>query len=285
MAGEKEELPIRRLAARFLFKNEQDGLDAIDRVTSSLYGKIRLLYVASYIGSSVLFGFFVLFSLFLALVDPSGRHFGHTPFFINVAIGIVAIAAFFSWRIFQYGFSYPIIPRKIMHGNGDEADVRNLERFFEAMQKEQNPRAYYCSKNGTRTYINRRYLFGSLRLLLLSEHHWVREPVSSLGGLSFGRELFIETNAEEWIKQANRKPKAGGRSVAYDYQAILLALIEHPALARIIPGERGAITQLIKLIHTVSESRPDYPDCLPERTQLQQFASSVLEAIKKNRAS
>lgn len=285
LVGDTEILPIRLAAARFVAKVEQDGTAELDALTSNLFKAIRPRYLAwlTAIGAgAALFLLAIAYALFDAFDGPQS---GNLPM---IALSIIALGWFAllaAWRWFQYGFGWVRTPLSALYPNADGATSKNIDLFFGVLQRDTKLRAFYYTKVGIRSPVRRQYFFGRLRVLMLSEHDWIREPVFAPTGLWFARELYIEADVTALIAQAHAKPKAGGRPKEIDYEAVALRLIEHPALKDIDPAKHGAETRVMELIRSVCEagsvSQPDLR--VPEDTGLREFAKKILAAMQKNR--
>ncbi len=285
--GEPEILPIRLVAARFVAKVEQDGTAELETLTSNLFKTIRPRYLAwlTAIGAgAALFLLAIAYALFAALDGPQS---GNLPM---IALSIFALGWFAllaAWRWFQYGFGWARTPLPAIYANADGAISKNIDLFFGVLQRDTKLRAFYYTRIGTKSPVRRQYFFGRLRVLMLSEHDWIREPVFAPTGLWFARELYIEADVTALIAQAHAKPKAGGRPKEIDYEAIALRLIEQPGLEDIDPDKYGAETQIMELIRSVcvanDAGRTDLR--VPEGTELRKFAKKIHAAIQKNRIS
>ena len=280
-----EVLSLRRVAARFIAKNEQDGLDILDGVTSAVFARIRSryrLWLFAAFAATLVFVSAIVAAVVVAIADPV---YGDL---LIVAVPVLLLVYFLvlsSWRWVQYRSIIGLAPQLAVYANADITTAKNLDRFFGIMQRETTPQSFWRTQSGHRRDVNRRQFFGSLRVLMLSEHDWVREPVFSPKGMRFARELFIEADIATLIVQAQAKPKAGGRPKVYDEAAMLLAVIEHPALAAIAPGKHGAESQTMNLIRDACQADRDGTSdiAVPEVTQLRARAKQVLGAIEKNR--
>ena len=283
--GEVEVLSLRRVAARFIARNEQDGLDALDAITSSSFAKVRWryrLWMFAVFVATLVFGTALAVSVIIAIGDPA---------YGNLMIGAVLILLFLyyavvsSWRWFQYGVGFERKPRLALYVDTDSTTAKNLDRFFRIMQRETTRRAFYEFGSGSQRDVNRQQFYGRLRVLMLSEHDWVREPVFSPKGMWFTRELFMKADVASLIAQAQAKPKAGGRPKQFDYEAILLELIEHPALSALDPDEYGSESRVMTLIHRLCDASDEHDTDIrvPEPTELRVFAKKVLDAVRKNR--
>ncbi|MEP7348480.1 MAG: hypothetical protein ABI668_00860 [Sphingorhabdus sp.] len=287
VAGETEILPIRLAAARFVAKVEQDGAAELDALTSNLFKAIRPRYLAWLITvgtGAALFLLAIAYALFAAFGGPQS---GNIPMIALCIIALGWFALLAAWRWHQYGFGWARTPLTATYANTDSAIRKNIDLFFGVLQRDTKLRAFYYTRSGTKSHVRRQYFFGRLRVLMLSEHDWIREPVFAPTGLWFARELYIEADVTALIAQAHAKPKAGGRPKEIDYEAIMLRLIEHPSLKDIDPAKHGAETRIMELIRGICEtgsaSQPDLR--VPEDTALRDFAKKFVAAMQQNRLS
>ena len=289
-AGNIEVLSLRRVAARFLARNEHDGLDELNEITAVLFGKILLRYVLWLVAVSitiVIFAGAVVVAVIAAIKMPS---YSTAYTAIAACCAIVLGATLLQWRFFQYGFFLVSKPRAALYPSADTTSAKNIDRFFSVVQRETSPRAFYYTRSGSKRFLDERYFYGSLRVLLLARHRWAREPVFRPEGMWFGQEIFIEADVAALIAQSQARPKpmfkGGGRPKVIDYESILLELIEQARLRGIKPGERGSESQLMALIHELCDPSDEHDRDIrvPEPTELRAFSKKVLAAVRKNRA-
>lgn len=282
--GQIEVLPIRHVAARFIAKVERDGIDELDTLTSNTFKHIRPTYLAWLFVVGIGAALTLTAIVASLVVAVAGQSDSNAPAVVTGILAFGWIAALETWRWFQYGFGWLRTPLPAIYVSADSALTKNIDRFFGAMQRDTKLRAFYNTRSGAKRFVNRQHFFGRLRVLMLSEHDWIRKPVFSPTGLWFARELFIEADVAALIAQAQAKPKAGGRPKDFDYAAIALTLIERSELRDIRPGERGAEARIMTLIRDVTDGHPTGVT-VPEVTQLPEFAKQILAAIEKNRTT
>lgn len=284
--GEVEVLPLRRVAARFIARSEQDGLDTLDALTSALFAQVRWRYqiwLFVVFVATLAFGTAIAVSVIIAIGNAA---YGNLMIGAVLVLLLLYYAVVSSWRWYQYGVGFERKPRVALYANADSTTAKNLDRFFSVMQRETTRRAFYNAGSGSQRDVNRQQFFGSLRVLMLSEHDWVREPVFSTKGMWFARELFMKADVATLIAEAQAKPKAGGRPKQIDYEAILLELLEQKRLHAIDPDERGSESQMMGLIHALCDASEEHDTDIrvPESTELRVFAKKVLNSVRKNRA-
>ena len=191
-------------------------------------------------------------------------------------IALLAIAACVaaSWRHFQYGLGIAEKKRTPVYGSSRRSTVETLEKLFDYLGRRTAPAAYYYDRKGTRRPVHRRHFYGRLRGLLLSEVASDRAIVLPPHGFWFSAQIFVDAEPEEIIRALKVRPNSGGRPKEHDYEAMLLALIEHPALRAINPEEYGAESAVMDLVRGRCEPSDDHDNDIrvPENTRLREFA-------------
>ncbi|WP_174275017.1 hypothetical protein [Sphingomonas bacterium] len=281
MDNQKEVLPLRIIAARFISSNELEGLAELDRITADVYGLIQTKYLVWWIAFSA-----ALFASAITLLPGIGLTLaGVKGGEIVAAIGLIPfgllLAVVSYWRILQYGSMRASQPQKAVYANPDDPAARNLERLFALLQLETTPRAFYVTRNGVKRYINERYFFGSLRAAYVSKESPVREVLFAPIGFWFSREIFMDVDVDALIAQAKAKPNRGAPKT-YDYTDAVMSLIEHPVVRAIDVNKRGNQTQIADLLEDWYRTKGG---SIPSRTQLSLYAKLILEVIAKNRAA
>ena len=283
-----EVVSLRHVAARFISKNEQDGLEELGAITSALFKEIQLRYRLWAFASglaAIMFGLAVAISLFTTFALPSQSALATA---VTGLIGLIWAAVIFLWHCFQYGFRpvKKVLPAK--YANPDSPAAKNIDLFFSVLQPDTKLKAFYLTRVGLKRYVGREYFFGRFRVLMLSEDDKVRGLMFPPRGMWFEHELFIEVDITVLLALAKAKPNEGGRPVEIDYTAILLRIIERPSLQKILPNVYTHETQLMNLIkkECLANDDENYKGVrIPEPTQLRAFAKEILAAIKKNRKS
>lgn len=177
--SEIEVVSLRHVAARFISKNEQDGLEELGKITSALFEEIKLryqLWAFACVLAAIMFGLAVAISLFTTFALPSQSALASA---ITGLIGLIWAAVIFSWYCFQYGF-HPVkkvLPAK--YATPDSPAAKNIDLFFSVLQPDTRLKAFYLIRAGLKRYVGREYFFGRFRVLMLSEYDKVR-------GLMFG---------------------------------------------------------------------------------------------------
>ncbi|MDE8349394.1 MAG: hypothetical protein POG74_07915 [Acidocella sp.] len=278
-----EKMSLRRVAANFISNDEQNGLDEIDQITSRIYKKIHqkhIIFETSFTASTTML---LLSFIIVVLISPLGHHgIDNALLAIEALSGLTLFAALLFWSRIQYNFGRKLKPRPTIHMAGSKQSLENLEKFFAVMQREATPRAYYHKKDGSKAYLDRRYFYGSLRPLLLSEDRWVRALVFSPNGLWFSHEIFIQANVQVLIQQASAKPKFPGAPKIHDYTDAVMSLIEHPVIRHLKLGKRGNQQCVIDLL---SDWYVLKGQKTPSEGQLRNYAMIILDVIQKNRTA
>jgi hypothetical protein len=282
LGDDREVLPLRIIAARFISTNELEGLEALNRVTSEMARTVQRRYRIWEVVFTALLGgtaFTILPGLWLTLGGVKG---GQVVACLGLILFGLWLATAYYWRWFQYGRIKDSIPQPALYLNPNEPVARNLERFFQIAQLETTPRAFFVTRNNVRRYVHRRYFFGKLRAALVSEDAAARQLVFSPSGLWFSKELFMEVNVEALIEQAKAKPSRAGAPKTYDYTDAVMSLIEHPAIRSLVLGKRGNQTMIVSLLDSWYISKRI---TAPSDTQLANYAKIILAVIEKNRAA
>lgn len=147
-------------------------------LTSSIFDAIRPRYLAWLLA----LGFGVAFSLLAFALSVtaifSGQSNSNWSYFTIAIFAFGWFALLYIWRWFQYGFGWIQVPLPAIYEKMDSLIAKNLDLFFEVLQRDSKLGAFYYARSGRKCYVNRQYFFGRLRGLMLSEHSWIREPVS-----------------------------------------------------------------------------------------------------------
>jgi hypothetical protein len=277
---------LRRIAARLLNRNENEGLEELNRITAGIYKKISRRFTLC----ATAFCFFaLLFAVALIAwmaAELAGHSWGYSGLAIPILFGAAALAPLLHWRNFQYGLGADSLPKAAIYADANKASAEMLEKVFAYLRRETSPRGYVYGANNIKRYRDRRHFSASLRGLLLSKDDGIRAGCLPPYGLWFSRMIHIDADADDIIKAIKAKPKAGGRKKEFDYATMLLRLIDHPALAAIEPGKHGCQAQLMNLIRSLCDPNDEDETgiAVPEETTLRQFAKEIEAALPKNRA-
>lgn len=205
------------------------------------------------------------------------------------AVALLAVGACVAayWRHYQYGLGIAEKKRSPLYGSSRRSTVETLEKLFDYLGRRTAPAAYFYDRRGRRRAIHRRHFYGRLRGLLLSEVASDRAIVLPPHGFWFSAQIFVDAEPEDVIQALKVRPSSGGRPKEYDYEAMLLALIEHPALQAIDPDEYRAETKVMDLIRDRCEPSNEHGNDIPvpENTRLRQFAKDIIAAVKINRGA
>lgn len=280
---------LARIAARLLYAKDKEelGLEEVNRVAVAIERAVRRRFL-------ILATSFLLFILLLLLVLVvwgaallDGEDVSQAASVVAIALFAMAACVAAYWRHFQYGLGIAETKRTPVYGSSHRSTVETLEKLFEYLSRRTAPTAYYYDRKGMRRPVHRRHFYGRLRGLLLSEVASDRAIVLPPHGFWFSAQIFVDAEPEEIIRALKVRPNSGGRPKEYDYEAMLLALIEHRALRAINPDEYGAETAVMDLIRDRCEPSDDHDNDIrvPENTRLREFAKDIVAALKVNRGA
>lgn len=279
MNSQKEVLPLRVVAARFINDDELEGLARLDAITTGVHGvvgKKLLAWEIAFWALSLATFITLLPGLGMMAFDAEGGEFLVLVGFVPFALWVATIVY---WRYLQYGALRANEPQTPLYADPDDPDVRNLERLFAVLQLESTPRTFYVTRNGSRREIDERYFFGSLRAAFVSRDTRVRSILFSPSGWWFSREIFMEVDVAELIDKAGAKPKRGPNKT-YDYTDAVMSLIEHPDIRAMEFPKRGNQTKIKNLLETWYRSRRQK---VPSESQLMLYAKDIVVVIENNR--
>jgi hypothetical protein len=280
---------LARIAARLLYAKDKEelGLEEIDRVGVAIERAIRRRFLIS----ATLFLLFILLLLIVlfvwgtATLDGEGISRAASIAVVALLAMTACVAAY--WRHFQYGLGIVDEKRTPIYGKSRRSTVETLEKFFDYLGRRTAPAAYYYDRKGIRRPIHRRHFYGRLRGLLLSEVASDRAIVLPPHGFWFSAQIYVDAEPEEIIRALKIRPSSGGRPKDYDYEAMVLTMIEHPALRMIDPAEHGVETKVMDLIRDRCEPSDEHDNDIrvPENTRLREFSKKIVQAIKINRGA
>lgn len=277
-----------KIAARLLYKKdaEERALAEIDKFAAGIERRVRIRFItcATTIFLCALFLFSGLSVWVIA--EANGRNLAYQPMIVILPFAIIGAGAALYWRHFQYGLGLVRQKRTAFYGKGRASTIETLEKLFDHLGQRAGTRAYYYDKAGIQRDVDRQHFFGRLRGLLLSEEKGDRALVMPPGGFWFTAQIYVDAEPEEIIKTLEVKPQAGGRPKEYNYEAMLLTVLEHPRLKAIKPGEYGSETKVMNLIRERCDASDDHDTdiSVPEATELRKFAKRIIAAIKNNTA-
>ncbi|AJA07007.1 Putative membrane protein [Sphingopyxis fribergensis] len=280
---------LSRIAARLLFAKDKEelGLEEIDRIAVAIERAVRRRFLIA----ATLFLLCILLSLFViaawAAAALDGQDSGQALVIAASLLLMMAACIAVGWRHFQYGLGIAERKRTPVYGNSRRSTVETLEKLFDYLGRRTGPSTYYYDRKGNRRPVHRRHFYGRLRGLLLSEIASDRAIVLPPHGFWFTAQIYIDAEPEDIIRALKVRPSSGGRPKEFDYEAMLLALIEHPALRTIDPDEYGAETEVMNLIRNRCEPSDDHDNDIPvpESTRLRAFAKEIAASIKINRGA
>lgn len=263
------------------------GLDEVDRVPVNIERAVRRRFLIT----ATLFLLCILLALLVLAVWGAAAWDGqdiYQPAAIAVSLLLVMAASVIAyWRHFQMGLGIVDRKRTPIYGNSRRSTVETLEKLFDYLGRRTGPSAYYYDGKGIRRPVHRRHFHGRLRGLLLSEVASDRTIVLPPNGFWFSAQIYVDAEPEDIIRALKVRPSSGGRPKDYDYEAMLLALVEHPALKAIDPHEHGAETDVMNLIRDRCEPSDEHDNDIrvPENTRLREFAKKIVAAVKINRGA
>lgn len=283
MEEQKEVLPLRIVAARFVDNDEQVGLAELDRIAADSSRLVQNRYLALWlalVATAISATLMLILGIVWTINEAPGAD---TLLIIGLACFILTMAVVASWRAFQYGGIKASAPQDAAYANPDEPAARNLERLFALLQRESTLRAFYRTKSGVRRYVDHRYFFGKLRAAHVAREGAIRSALVGPVGFWFGRELFLEADVDKLIADAKAEPSRKGAPKQYDYTNAIIALIDHPRVRALdISKKRGNQKEIIELMEDWYRGRRLK---VPSQTQLAPYANQILETIAKNRSS
>ena len=209
---------------------------------------------------------------------------------LNMAIAacLIPLIMAWLWRRFQYETGRLRKPREPIYANATDETREALEKLFAYLQRESAPRAYYRNWSGTPIYLGRRYFFGNLRVLLLSEFAAVRALCVSPGGNRISGAIKIEKDPDEVIKELGIKPKrAGGpgRNAKYAYSDALISLIGDARLSALDMSNRAAAIRAIKKwLSEWFEEHADETGDVPRGDLLAPYAEKICVHLDRARS-
>lgn len=278
-----------RIAARLLYAKDKEelGLEEVDRVPVAVERAIRrrFLVSATLLLLCILLGTIVLAVWVAAALD--GQDIDQAAAIAASLLLAIAASVVASWRHFQYGLGIVDRKRTPIYGNSRRSTVETLEKLFDYLGRRTAPATYYYDRKGNRRPVHRRHFYGRLRGLLLSEIASDRAIVLPPHGFWFSAQIYVDAEPEDIIRALKVRPSAGGRPKEYDYEAMLLTLIEHPALRTIDWDEHGTEAEVMNLIRDRCEPSDEHDNDIrvPENTRLREFAKKIVAAVKINRGA
>jgi hypothetical protein len=290
---------IRRIALKIFNENEDDAREELDQIIFGVEDSIKIRSIFYDWSPPILVIFPILFLTFYLLTQIYSKVLGDIFYVTAMLSACVPLFTFWNWYRFQYGRGKPRKPRSPIYGGASNEARDKLEKLFTYMQRESAPKSYYRDKRGTRYDLDPNYSYGSLRVLLLSNSPSVRGLYLTSSFRRVSAPIKIDADPNDVIKALGvgtstqkgsaRQKDARKSNASYDYKAMLLLIIEHPALKDINPGTHNSQTLIIDLIKRMNDSSGDEQDedfhkRIPEKTQMYPFAREILAAIEKNRS-
>jgi len=276
---------LRRIALRILNENEDQARDELDSVIQAIedqIGRQSSVYTWSVPVILIIPALCLILSIFVALASKA---VADTLLNIAIAACLIPLVMALLWRRFQYGTGRLRKPREAIYANASNETRETLEKLFAYLQRESAPRAYYRNWRGTPIYLERRYFFGNLRVLLLSEFAAVRALCLAPGGNRISGAIKIEKDPDEAIKELGIKPKrAGGpgRNAKYAYGDALISLIGDVRFGALdLSNRTAAIRAIKKWLSEWFEDHADETGDVPRSDLLAPYAEKICAHLEK----
>lgn len=279
---------LRRIVLRLLHEDEDEArreLDDLIRAVAEYIGRESSLY--TWAVPLLLTIPPILLTAFL-ITSPFSKTAGNILFGAAQLSCLIPLYAIWKWGRFQYGRGWLWKPREAIYMNARDETKETLEKFFSYIQREGGPKAYYRDRKGNKHYLDRRYSFGKLRVLLLSEFGAFRSLCLLPGGKRISEAIRIEADPDEVIKEIDIKPKrAGGpgRKVKYAYIEAVFDLRAHPRLDRLdLNDEVAAVHSITDWLDEWFDSAANVSGEIPKRSLLAPYAKKIYDHLQ-NRPS
>lgn len=288
MNHDDDDRSLRRIALRILNEDERQARDEADGIIHGIdeyLGKQSRLY-AWPIPITIIFPvFFLIMSRLASLYSKTWE---------NILFGIALLACFLPfgilwyWRRDQYGSGRLWKPREAIYTDASDETKETLERLFAYLRLESSPKIYFVDRKGVKQSLDRGYVSGSLRVLLLSNFAAVRALCLSPDGKRISEVIKVDADPDEVIKALGIKPKrAGGpgRNIKYAYTEAIFDLRTDPRLDRLDLNDEAAATRsitdwLLEWFQSAANVSADVPD----RKLLIPYARKIFNHLK-NRPS
>lgn len=289
MDGDDEDRSLRRIALRLLNEDEDQSREELDKIIQAVEEHIARRSAIHTWSIPVMLTFpaaFLIASLVTMLVSRSVANI-----LFGVAIAACLVPMFMSWRWqrFQYGAGRLRTPREAVYVDASDETRAALEKLFAYLQRESAPRAYYRNRQGAQCYLERRYSFGGLRVLLLSDFSAVRELCLTPTGGRISEAIKIEADPEMVIAALAIKPKRSGgpgRNAKYRYDDALIPFICDSRLKSLdLTDQATAIATIKRRLSNWFEDHADESGDVPRGDQLAPYARKIFERMKAAKAS
>lgn len=289
METNDDDRSLRRIVLRLLNVDEDLAREELDKIIQAIeeyIGHQSTIHAWS-MPVMVIFPFVFLLASLAALFMSKSM--------ASILSGLAALAClvplFMTWRWhrFQYGTGRLRKPRDAIYVDASDETRAALEKLFAYLRRESAPRAYYRNRQGEKCYLERRYSFGALRVLLLSDFAAVRELCLTPAGGRISEVIKIDADPEEVIKALNIKPKrAGGpgRDPKHRYYDAIISLIGDVRLTALdLTDQVAAIAAIKRRLSDWCEEHADASGDVPRGDQLAPYARKIYDHLKTQMSS
>lgn len=280
-----EDRSLRRITLRLLSEDEDQAQEEIDKIIQGVeaqVGRQSTMHTWSVPAILIIPAAFLATSIPVMLVS---KWAANILFGFAILACLVPLFMSWHWHRFQYGNGRLRKPREPIYADASDETRATLEKLFAYLQRDSAPRAYYRNRHGVTCYLERRYSFGSLRVLLLSDFAAVRELCLTPSGGRISEAIRIEADPDEVIRALKIKPKrAGGpgRNVKYRYGEAIIALIGDPRLDTLDLTDRATAIRTVKnWLSEWFDANVDESGDMPRRDQLTSYAEKICTHLEK----
>ncbi|BBD98358.1 hypothetical protein SAMIE_1018590 [Sphingobium amiense] len=277
---------LRRIVLQLLHEDEDEArreLDDIIRTVAENIGRESSLYTWAV---PVLLTIPPLLMTAFLIARPFSKTAGNILFGAAQVSCLIPLYALWKWGRFQYGRGWLWTPREALYLNASDETKETLEKFFAYIQREGGPKAYFRDRKGKKHYLDRRYSFGKLRVLLLSEFGAFRSLCLLPGGKRVSEAIKIEADPSEIINALKIKPKRGsgpGRNVKYAYIEAIFDLRSDPRLETLdLKDEATAIHAITDWLDEWFDSSANVSGEIPKRDRLVPYAKKIYAHLKNS---
>lgn len=276
---------LRRIALRILNEDERQAQDEVDEVIQGIDGYLGTqsrLYAWPIPITIVFPVFFLIMSRLASLYSATWE---------NILFGIALLACFLPfgilwyWRRDQYGSGRLWKPREAIYADASDETRETLERLFAYLRLDSSPKIYCLDRKGVKQSLDRGYVSGSLRVLLLSNFAAVRALCLSPDGKRISEVIKVDADPDEVIKALGIKPKrAGGpgRNIKYAYAEAIFDLRGDPRLDTLdLTDEAGAARSITDWLLEWFQSAANVSADVPDRKLLIPYARKIFNHLKK----
>lgn len=279
-----EDRSLRRIVLRVLNEDEDQAgreLDDIIRAVSEHIGRESSIYTWAVPALLTIPPLFLLAYLVVSLISKTAGNF---LFGVAQLSCLIPLYFIWKWGRFQYGSGRLWRPREALYVDASDETKEVLEKFFSYLRREGGPKAYYRDRKGEKRYLERRYFFGTLRILLLSEFGAIRALCLSPHGKRISETIKVDADPDQIIKALQIKPKrAGGpgRYAKYPYSDAIISLIGDEQLAALdLTGEAAAIAAIKRRLLRWFEDHADESGDVPRGDLLAPYARKIYDQLK-----